>query len=151
MEKSTLKKAEKIAQTFFTKMNFSVEIKVTAKEENILSLNIKTDEPQILIGEHGRTLGEIQKILNKILYRTITAGIYFDVDVNNYKANKARYLDELAQNVADEVSLGKIARELAPMSAIERRIIHLELAKRSDVKTESIGEDPDRRVVVKPA
>jgi len=59
-------------------------------------------------------------------------------------------LKELAKSVADEVALTKKERILEPMSAYERRIIHLELASRPDVTTESIGKEPKRRVVIKP-
>ena len=57
---------------------------------------------------------------------------------------------ETANSVADEVALTKKEKELAPMPAYERRVIHLELADRKDVTTESIGEEPKRRVVIRP-
>ncbi|PJA84129.1 MAG: hypothetical protein CO145_02195, partial [Candidatus Nealsonbacteria bacterium CG_4_9_14_3_um_filter_37_13] len=69
---------------------------------------------------------------------------------NGYKKKKLDYLKELARSLADEVALTKKEKNLPPMAAYERRIIHLELAGRSDVTTESIGEEPERRVVVRP-
>ena len=72
------------------------------------------------------------------------------MDVNDYKKKKVEYLIELAHSVADEVSLTKKEKVLDSMQAYERRIIHLELADRSDVVTESIGQEPERRIVVRP-
>ncbi|MCD6402414.1 hypothetical protein J7L36_00985, partial [bacterium] len=75
---------------------------------------------------------------------------YINLDINKYKKKKTEYLKELANSVADQVALTKKEKVLPPMQAFERRIIHLELADRSDVTTESIGKEPERRVVVKP-
>ena len=75
---------------------------------------------------------------------------YIDLDIQNYKKKKAEYLKELARSLADEVSLTKKEKNLDPMPAYERRIIHLELAERKDISTESIGEEPERKIVIRP-
>ena len=59
-------------------------------------------------------------------------------------------MKDLAKELADEVALTKKEKVLSPMPSYERRIIHLEISKREDVKTESIGEEPERRIVIKP-
>ncbi len=144
---------EKIKQTineFFQKATLEVEIEFLPQKDLTLPINLKTEEPQILIGEGGQTLAEIQHLLKAILKRKIEENFYIDLDINNYKKKKTEYLKELARNLADEVALTKKEKELAPMPAYERRIIHLELASRSDVTTESIGQEPKRRVVIRP-
>jgi len=73
------------------------------------------------------------------------------LDINDYKKKKNEYLRELARSVADEVSLSKKEKILGPMPPYERRVIHMELAGRSDVVSESIGEGPERRVGVRPS
>jgi len=152
MDKKIKKKAEKIIREFFKKTSFEVEFELKeASEENTLSLFLKTEEPQILIGERGRTLSESQMILGRILRKQLDEPFYLDLDINQYKENKTRYLRELANETADKVSLEKAPKELSPMSSYERRIIHLVLGERKDVKTESQGEEPRRRVVVRPA
>ena len=75
---------------------------------------------------------------------------YIDLDINDYKKKKKDYLKELACSIANEVALSKKQKELPPMSAYERRIIHLELAERQDVSTESIGQEPERKVIITP-
>jgi spoIIIJ-associated protein len=88
--------------------------------------------------------------LKEILRKKIEEQFFIDLDINDYKKKKTEYLKEVARTTADDVSLTKKEKQLAPMPAYERRIIHLELADRSDVITESIGEEPERSVIVKP-
>jgi len=72
------------------------------------------------------------------------------VDVNNYRLERERLITELAQAAARKAAASKTDIELPPMNAYERRLVHVELATRPDIKTESVGEGKDRRVLVKP-
>jgi len=141
---------KKEIQKFFQKMTLDVEVGETSQKEETLYINIKTQEPKLLIGEGGYTLLEIQKLLRAILRKKIPKVFYLDLDINGYKKKKIEYLKETARTVADEVALTKKEKILSPMPAYERRIIHLEIAGRGDVTSESIGEEPERRVVIKP-
>lgn len=73
-----------------------------------------------------------------------------NVDVNNYKKERERLIAELAKAAARKVLAEKRDVELPVMNAYERRIVHVELATRPDVKTESVGEGPSRHIIVKP-
>jgi len=150
MNSENLEKAQKIVKEFFQKMAVEGEIEILPPEDETLIINLKIEDPQILIGERGQTLFEIQHLLIAILKREISENFYVDLDINDYKKKKIEYLKELARSVADEVSLTKKERVLSPMPAYERRIIHLEIAERKDVTTESIGQEPERRVVIRP-
>ena len=75
--------------------------------------------------------------------------VYVALDINDYRKNKEHYVKELARTTADEVTLLKTPKELPPMSAAERRLVHMELQERSDIETESVGDGEDRRVVVR--
>ena len=154
-----LEKIRKETQKFFEKMNFDIETEIEIKQtkENAVSLNLTTQEPQILIGKDGQTLMDIQhllkRILGKILYKednNTEEHIFIDFDINNYKERKIEYLKELANELANEVVLTKKEKILDPMSSYERRIIHLELSERKDVETKSIGEEPMRKVAITP-
>jgi len=145
-----LEKIKKITEEFFQKTTFEVEVTFFPEKEGTLPIGIKTEEPQILIGEGGQTLVEIQHLLKAILRRKIEETFYIDLDINDYKKKKNEYLKEMARSTADEVSLTKKEKSLAAMPAYERRIIHLELADRTDVITESVGEEPDRKIIIKP-
>ena len=135
---------------FFDKTTFEVEVEVLPEKEQTVPINLKMDEPQVLIGEGGQTLFEIQYILKNILKRKIEGISYIDLDINEYKQKKIEYLKDMARSAADDVAITKKEKELAPMPAYERRIIHMELAERADVVTESRGEGPDRHIVIKP-
>ncbi len=145
---------EKIKQTineFFQKTSFEVGIEVLKPKDETVPVKIKTDEPKILIGQNGQTLAEIQHIIKAILRRRIDQPFYIELDINNYKEKKIEYLKETARSLADDVAIDKKEKELAPMLAYERRIVHLELQNREDVTTQSIGEGLERRLIIKPS
>ena len=147
---NNLKEIKEITKEFFKKITFEVEIEFLPQEELTLPINLKTESPQILIGEGGQTLIDMQHLLKAMLKKKIQEDFYIDLDINGYKKKKIEYLKELAKSVADEVSLIKEEKTLPFMPAYERRIIHMELAERTDVMTESIGREPGRRIIIKP-
>ncbi len=150
LDQNDLKKIKKNVEEFFKKMTIDVEIGPLLQKEETLSINLRMEKPQILIGEGGQTLLEIQRLLRVILRRKIEETFFIDLDINDYKKRKIEYLKEMARSIADDVALTKRERILSPMPAYERRIIHLEIADRQDVTTESIGQEPERRVAIKP-
>ena len=150
MNQENLQKIKEITDEFFKRTSFDVEAEVLSLQEKTIPIKIKTGEPKVLIGQNGQTLAEIQRLLKAILRKQIQEEFYIDLDINDYKTKKLAYLKETARGLADEVSLSGKEKILAPMPAYERRIIHLELAGRTDITTESIGQEPDRCVVIKP-
>jgi spoIIIJ-associated protein len=150
ISETQLEEIKKTIKEFFEKTTFEVEIEFSPQIDLTLPVNLKMETPQILIGEGGQTLSDIQHLLKAILKRKVAENFYIDLDINDYKKKKNEYLKEIARSVADEVSLTKKEKILSPMSAYERRIIHLELAGRQDISTQSIGQEPERRIVVKP-
>ena len=150
LSQDNLKKIKEITEEFFRKTTFEVKAEVLPPRDLTISIDLELDDPQILIGEGGQTLAEIQHLLKAILKRKIQEPFYIDLDISGYKKKKFGYLKELARSIADEVAITKKEKELAPMPAYERRIIHLEIASRSDVTTESTGQEPERRVVIRP-
>ncbi|MDP1538410.1 MAG: R3H domain-containing nucleic acid-binding protein [bacterium] len=150
MNQQNLETIKKTAEEFFQKTTFGIEVEVLPEEEGAVPINLETEEPQILIGEGGQTLAEIQHLLKAILKRKISEPFYINLDINNYKQKKYEYLKEMARSAADEVALAKKEKTLVPMPAYERRIIHLELSNRLDVITESMGREPERKVVIRP-
>lgn len=152
LSSNNLEIIKKTIEEFFEKMAFEVEIELLFQKDQTLFINLKTEDPKILIGERGETMMEIQRLLKVMLKRKIQTEeiFYLDLDINNYKKKKAEYLRELANSLADEVALAKKEKILPPMPAYERRIIHLELAGRADVTSESIDQGKERRVVIRP-
>ena len=147
---SDLETIRQITKEFFQKTSFDVDIEFLSQKDLIIPINLKTDEPKILIGERGQTLVEIQRLLKAISRRRIDQEFYIDLDINGYKKKKVEYLKELAKSIADDVVLLKEEKTLPSMPAYERRIIHVELADRRGISTDSVGREPDRKIVVRP-
>ena len=150
LNQDDLKKIKETTEEFFRKTTFEVKIEFLPPRDLTIPINLELEDPQILIGEGGQTLAEIQHLLKAILRRKIQEPFFIDLDISGYKKKKFEYLKELARSAADEVTITKKEKVLSPMPAYERRIIHLELAGRSDITTESIGQEPERRVVIRP-
>jgi len=154
IDQNDIKIIENITKEFFEKiaiMPSLVKVSKNAEQINdIVDLDITLEEPQILIGEKGQTLFEIQRLLRAIATKKIQKIFYLNLDINQYKQSKIEYLKKMAQELADQVSLTKEEKILFPMPAYERRIIHAELTQRLDVVTESRGEGIDRHIVIKP-
>lgn len=116
-----------------------------------VDVDIEVSEPQMLIGQRGQTLFDIQRILRAIMSRNLKKFLYVNLDINSHKKKKAEYLKNLANRIADEVLFVGEERILPPMENYERRIVHMALSERKDVKTESRGEKDERRVIISPA
>lgn len=145
-----LTKIKGTVQEFFQKMGFPVEIEAKTLKEKTVPLNIKTEDPKTLIGERGKLLLSIERLLRIITRKKIDKEFYLNLDVNGYKEKKTDYLRQLAKSVADDVALSKEEKVLPPMLPYERRIVHLELADRENIITKSIDRGSNRRIIVKP-
>ena len=103
-----------------------------------------------LIGRKGERLSALQHLVNLMLSRRTGQWTRVLVDVEDYRGRRERQLADLATRAAQRVvETGKML-QLEPMPALERRWIHLSLRDNADVFTQSIGEEPNRRVVVLP-
>ncbi len=120
-------------------------------EISIPYLNIVTDEARLLIGSGGEHLAALEHLLRRILEReSPDERATFLVDVNGYRLRKIEELKAEAKTVARKVRLYRRELPLKPMSPFERRIVHVALAAYPDIMTESTGQGPSRRVVIKP-
>ena len=113
-------------------------------------LNVKGDDLGALIGRRGEKLASLQHIVNLIVGRKAGQHHRVSIDVEDYRGRRERQLREIAERAAKRVvETGKML-QLEPMPALERRWIHLALKDSADVATQSIGEEPNRRIVVLP-
>jgi predicted RNA-binding protein Jag len=138
---------KKIIEEFFQKMDLVFSFNFSILKDTIL-VDVKLKEEDLEDPEEF--IFAAQLILRNLLRKKTGEKIYLDLDINDYKKKRIKYLKELARKVADEVALTKKQKILDPMPAYERRIIHLEIAQRNDVLSESIDKEPKRRVVIKP-
>lgn len=143
---------EKAGQEFllglvkFIDENATVEVNAG---ENEVTYSVKGENLGKLIGFHGDNIAAVQMLLSGLKTKGEGA-IRLYVDIDGYKANRNQSLIDLANKTAEQAI--KIERNihLDPMSAYDRRIVHLTLQERDDVTTESTGEGEKRHVVVKP-
>jgi spoIIIJ-associated protein len=103
-----------------------------------------------LIGRKGERLSALQHLVNLMLSRRTGQWTRVLVDVEDYRGRRERQLADIANRAADRVVESGKMLQLEPMPALERRWIHLALRDRDGVATQSIGEEPNRRVVVLP-
>jgi len=156
LDQNDIQKIKEISAKFFQtatiiplKIDITVASSNDGENKDLVNLEVDLSEPQILIGEKGQTLFEAQRLLKIILNKRLEKVFYLNLDINNYKKKKAEYLKEIAKELANEVEITKKEKILMPMSAYERKIIHAELAQRSEIITESCGEGTERHIVIK--
>ena len=118
------------------------------KTKSGLNVNINNVNLGYLIGYRGETLYALQNILTSIAGKGIENKVRVILDIEGYKAKREKTLEELAEKVARTVIRTRKSVTLEPMQAYERKIIHSKLQENTKVQTESIGEEPHRRVVV---
>ncbi|MBI2670275.1 MAG: hypothetical protein HYX20_03990 [Candidatus Yanofskybacteria bacterium] len=114
------------------------------------------DDLSILIGKNGQNLSAFDHIAHLLVNKklnnyNVEFPINFMVDINDYRKSKTNYLVDVARNTAKRVIQTQKAEALLPMSSYERRLVHTELASFKELQTESIGQEPRRRVVIKPS
>jgi spoIIIJ-associated protein len=134
-------------------MGFDVTVTVEAAETSRLNVTGEGDEREALgalIGRKGERLSALQHLVNLMLSKEMGGWTRVLVDVEDYRGRRERQLREIAERAARRVvETGKML-QLEPMPALERRWVHLALRASPEVVTQSIGEEPNRRIVVLP-
>jgi len=127
-------------------------VEIADGEEGGLVARIEGEDLDAVIGRDGEVLDAVQLLAAQAVRRQPGGqrrGVL--VDAGGYRARRAELLARLAHKAADEaVEFGEEI-ELEPMSALDRRTVHMAIADRGDVETRSEGEEPRRRIVVVPA
>ena len=145
-----------ITQEILGYLGYNAEVSVFSNEKDpnlkVISIN-SLDNLSALIGKNGQNIKSLEQIIRLLYFKKITEEqkpTVFMVDLNDYRRLKAKQVVEKALEVAHRVRISKKAEALVPMSSYERRLVHVELASYADLETESIGEEPKRRIVIKP-
>lgn len=128
-------------------MQADIEVKTS---NEIPTFSIYSSNDALLIGKNGKNLRALSIIVSNVVKQELEMPFKFLLDVSDYKEKHERSLVRLARQVAREVKETKIEAQMDSMNSYERRIIHNALTNNKYVYTESIGEEPNRRVVVKP-
>ncbi len=153
-----------ITKDLLQKVGFEGEVKFTENgpsESKLSTVSIESDKDlSMLIGKNGQNLEAFERLVRLLASRklaTATAGqadpendLHFIIDVNDYRKSRTDYLVSIARDVARRVIQTQRAEALSPMSSYERRLVHTELASYKEIQTESVGQEPRRRIIVKP-
>ncbi|MFZ3070359.1 MAG: RNA-binding cell elongation regulator Jag/EloR [Anaerolineaceae bacterium] len=136
-----------------TKMGVKAKVNISsleseAGEKPVILANIEGEDLSFLIGRKSETLNALQYILSLMVSHKIDHWIPIQVDVQNYRARRENELKKLARRMADQVIATGRKQYFEPMPANERRIIHMELRNNDRVQTESVGEEPNRKVSI---
>ena len=150
--------AKSVLEALLTRMRVTASIVLgttafAAGEEEVtapITLDIKGEDLGILIGRRGQTLSCLQHIVRLIVAQQRKSWVPITIDIEGYKQHRYEVLTGLAERIAEQVKTKRVPFTLEPMSAYERRIIHLTLADHPDVTTQSIGQDEARKVVILP-
>ncbi len=132
--------------------NIGIEgtIDISSDDEKVAAM-INGDDVGILIGRRGKTLSDVQYLINIIMRRQFSKlNKMVVIDVENYRVRREKTLTQLAKNVARKVSQDGYEQALEPMNPQERRIIHLALQDYPGITTYSSGQEPYRKVIVAP-
>jgi len=134
-------------------MQEDVEIKKdnSFKNKELLMINVKmtSEQADFFLKEGALGLSSLQHLIRVLNFKELHSQSFIVVDINNYKKEREKFLVDLALKTVEKIRKSKKSVILEPMPAYERRFIHLELAEYPDIVTESTGQEPERRVVVK--
>lgn len=141
-----------VTEDLIGKMGFSGEISIwrTNNSDSPIACNIASQDSNFLIGQYGINLQALQHIARLLVRKKTDEKVNFVLDVNQYRQEKNQSVIELAKEMAEEAVREGRSIVMRPMSAYERRLVHLALGDNDKVKTESIGEGETRKVVIAP-
>ena len=138
---------EEFLKCFIEKLDEKISYKIETEQIG-LKVELNSENLGYLIGYRGETLYSLQNILSAIAGKGIENRVRVILDIEGYKQKREKTLEELAQKVAKTVIKTKKPVKLEPMKAYERKIIHSKLQENEKVETKSVGEEPNRRIIV---
>ena len=149
VEEDLVKIAREVLDKLLNLLGVTAEVEVLS-DQIPTTFNIKGDDLGILIGRHGQTIVSLEYIVKLIVAARLKGWQPLFIDIGGYREHRRSSLQQLALHLAEQVKLEHRDIILEPMSASERRIIHLTLADHPEVVTHSVGVGEDRKVVISP-
>ena len=146
---SSLAEAKAILETILSYVNIPATVQASWEEEQI-KLDISTNGSGLLIGKRGQTLHSLQYVVNKIFNKQSSRKVHIVIDTENYRDRRRQALTEVALQLAGRARKSGKPAISSPLSAYDRRIIHLALKDDHELRTKSKGEGSLRKVMVLP-
>ncbi len=149
-----LKLAEDVVWELLQKMHIDAKVEakyvapIDERDQRMVQVEIMGRDLSILIGRRSETLNSLQYISSLIVAKEHGEWVPLMIDVQGYRERRERQLKVLARRMAEQVVHTGRRQNLEPMPANERRVIHMELRNHEFVTTESVGEEPNRKVTI---
>lgn len=129
--------------------SFRIDIKSEVNEkDNVIKVTLISNNNPILIGKDGKTLEALQNLIRNSIKNQIGIDIKLNVDASNYKRKKEEYFEREIKKIIKEVLQTHVDVKLDPMNSYNRRIVHNLVAKHNNLKTESVGQEPERYTII---
>lgn len=142
-------RAREFLDNVFVAMGLRVDMEFKT-EGKIMKIDLIGDNMGIIIGKRGDTLDALEHLVNLSVNKGDGEYVKVVLDTENYRARREQTLIKLAKSLANSATKNNRKITLEPMSSNERRIIHATLQNNADIETFSIGEEPNRKVVISP-
>lgn len=148
--------AEDVVRELLSRMKISAQVEAQyvepddAQSRIPLQVDIYGKDLSILIGPRAETLNALQYIAGLIIGKELGRSVPLVIDVEGYRARRSRQVRQLAKRMAEQAVKTGRRQALEPMPASERRLVHIELRNHPQVTTESVGEEPRRKVTIIP-
>ena len=140
---------KKVIKNLLKDMGFEIDLEITVNNDTPTYRLYSTNDA-LLIGKDGKNLKALTTVVNAILTKEINTNYRFLIDVSDYKEKNDRRIESLAKRLAREVKMTKVEVKMDSMNSYQRRLVHNILNNNKYVYTESVGEEPNRCVVIKP-
>ena len=148
MSEATQQAAE-FLENIFEQTGLQLRVKVKQSVSGEI-LDLEGHDAELLQAQTGELLEALQHLINQVFGRSLAGGERLVCDVHGFRATREAELQAMANLAANRVRQSGVAFTFEPMSANERRIIHLTLAESEDLFTESIGEGHERKLRISP-
>ena len=130
--------------------SFNINIKSEINEkDNIIKVILISENNPILIGKDGKNIESLQLLIRNSIRNKTGMDIKINIDASNYKKKKEENFEKEISNILKEVEQTKIEVKLDPMNSYKRRIVHNLASNYKNIKTESIGEEPNRYTIIR--
>lgn len=148
LKKDIIEEVQVFLSELLTNMGLEASLEVRINED-VTTIKIYSSNNSIIIGKDGKNLEALSVITRQFVKKYSNSNLKIILDVEDYKDKQIKRLERLAKNLAREVIKTKADVEMENMNSYERRIVHNTLTNFKGVKTESLGEEPNRHVVIK--
>ena len=149
MEQEQAQKIADLIQELIAKMGIESRLEIEDSSSGKI-FNISSPDSNLLIGQHGANLHSLQSLAHSIAFKKFGVPDRFSLDVDDYRRKREWFLRETAKRALEQVKRTHRAVMLEPMPAYERRVVHAYLSEDFSVDTESVGNEPNRRIVIRP-